>query len=247
MDPTNDWGSGGRLARLEALKLLLAEREYTTAGDLADDLGVSLRTLHRDLATLRDLGVPVSGAAGRGGGVFLERGWSLGRVHLNEREAMGLLLSLAIADRLGSPLLLTDLRSVERKITQAFAPAQAGRIRTLRRRVLLGPPASAAVVASQRVPSPAVARGLLEGFTAQRMMRIEYADQAGTASSREVEPHYLYFAAPVWYVLAWDRLRNDHRSFRLDRIARVSLDRSTFRLRSPERFIDTVELAARTL
>lgn len=242
-----DGGSVGRIERLEALKLLLGEREYTTAGDLAADLGISLRTLHRDLATLRDLGVPVGGVAGRGGGVFLERGWSLGRVHLNEREAMALLLSLAIAAQVESPLLLDDLRSIERKIAQAFAPSQASRIKHLRRRVLVGGPASPAVVASQRPVRPPVTRILFEGFTEQRVMGIDYVDQAGATSSRVVEPHYLYFAAPVWYVLAWDRQKVDVRSFRIDRIVRVHLERTTFRLRPSSGFVDAAELEVRSL
>lgn len=242
-----DGGAAVRIERLEALKLLLAEREYTTAADLAADLRVSLRTLHRDLATLRDLGVPVGGVAGRGGGVYLERGWSLGRVHLNEREAMGLLLSLAVAAQLRSPLLLDDLRSVERKIVQAFAPNQATRIRQLRRRVLVGAPASSAVVASQQPVRGAIARGLLEGFTEQRVMSIDYVDQSGATSSRDVEAHYLYFAAPVWYVLAWDRSKADARSFRIDRIARLHLERTTFRLRPSSGFVDAAELEVRAL
>lgn len=236
-----------RVERLEALKLLLAEREYTTASDLADDLGVSLRTLHRDLAVLRDLGVPVGGLAGRGGGVFLERGWSLGRVHLNESEAMGLLLSLAIAERTGSPLLLDDVRSIERKITRAFAPSQATRIRGLRKRVLIGRPASPAVLAGHGRSSRATTRLLLEAFTGQRVARIRYTDQAGASSVRAIEPQYLYFSQPVWYVLAWDELRGDVRSFRIDRITSIEVTRAGFRVRPPDAFVDAVELEARTL
>jgi predicted DNA-binding transcriptional regulator YafY len=239
--------SVSRVERLEGLKLLLAERDYTTAGDLADDLGVSLRTLHRDLATLRDMGVPVGGLAGRGGGVFLERGWSLGRVHLNEREAMGLLLSIAIAERTGSPLLLDDVRSIERKLVQAFAPSQLATIRSLRRRVLIGEPASAAIVAQHGRTPPSITRPLLEAFMRQRVVRIGYTDTTGAVSAREIEPHYLYFSLPVWYVLAWDRLRDDVRSFRIDRIDRLELATDNFKLRPPDRFIDAVELDARTL
>ena len=235
---------GSRVERLESLKLLLAEREYTTANDLAADLGVSLRTLHRDLATFRDMGVPVGGLVGRGGGVFLERGWSLGRVHLNEREAMGLLLSLAIAARAGSPLLLDDIRSIERKLVQAFAPSQLSAIRSLRRRVLIGAPASTAVVATHAQPSRSVTGPMLEAFMRQRAATIRYTDTAGTRSAREIEPHYLYLSLPVWYVLAWDRLRDDVRSFRIDRIDRVDLAPGTFKLRGPERFVDAVELDA---
>jgi predicted DNA-binding transcriptional regulator YafY len=139
-----------RVLRLDTLKVLLADRDATTAGDLATELGVSVRTVQRDLAALRELGVPIESDRGRGGGIRLERGWSLGRVHLNESEALGLLLSLTIAEKIGSPLLLNDLRSITRKVSTAFAPAQARRIRALRGRVLVGQPASGRVVKSSR-------------------------------------------------------------------------------------------------
>ena len=131
-----------RVERVEALKAQLGERDYTTASELAAELGVSVRTLHRDLAMLRNLGIPVDSDRGRGGGLRLEHGWSLGRVHLNESEAIGLLLSLTIAEKVGSPLLLQDTRSIARKIATSFAPAQAGRILALRKRILVGAPAS---------------------------------------------------------------------------------------------------------
>jgi predicted DNA-binding transcriptional regulator YafY len=63
---TNKLTSGGRAVRLEALKALLAERDYTTAAELAAELSVSVRTLHRDLALLRDLGIPVDTDRDRG-------------------------------------------------------------------------------------------------------------------------------------------------------------------------------------
>lgn len=230
-----------RVARLEELKLLLAERGYTTAADLAADLGVSLRTLHRDLATLRDLGIPVDGLAGRGGGVYLERGWSLGRVHLNESEAMGLLLCLAIAQHVSSPLLLGDLRSIERKVTQAFSPSQASRIRSLRRRVIVGRPASTAVLATYRPPPAAITGPMLEGFNRRHACRIGYRDRDGTPSQRSIEVHYLYYSLPVWYALAWDQVADGVRAFRLDRIGRVTTSSTSFTLRPPELFLDAVE------
>lgn len=151
-----DPSARSRVLRLDALKVLLADRDTTTAGDLATDLGVSVRTVQRDLAALRQLGMPIDSDRGRGGGIRLERGWSLGRVHLNESEALGLLLSLTIAEKIGSPLLLGDLRSITRKVTTAFAPAQARRIRALRRRVLVGQSASGHVVTSYTPPQTAV-------------------------------------------------------------------------------------------
>lgn len=237
----------GRVARLEELKLLLAEREYATASDLADDLGVSLRTLHRDLATLRELGVPVGGLAGRGGGVYLERGWSLGRVHLNESEAMGLLLCLAIAQQINSPLLLGDIRSIERKVAQAFAPSQATRIRGLRRRVIIGTAASATVVAGYQPPPASTTRPLLESFIGRQPTAISYRDQHGVVSQRSIEIHYLYYSLPVWYALAWDRLRSDIRSFRVDRITTALIGQGSFKLLPADQFLDAVEASTRHL
>lgn len=117
--------------------------------------------MHRDLTVLRDRGVPIGSDRGRGGGLGLAAGWSVGRVHLNESEAIGLLLSLAIAERIGSPLLLDELQSVRRKVAASFAPAQARRILALRRRILVGSTASPRVMAGVVRPSQVAIRHLL--------------------------------------------------------------------------------------
>jgi predicted DNA-binding transcriptional regulator YafY len=237
----------GRVERLEALKLLLAERDYATSRELADDLGVGLRTLRRDIATLRELGIPVGGVIGRGGGIHLERGWSLGRVHLNEQEAVGLLLSLAIAHQINSPLLLSEIRSIERKVAQAFAPSQASRIRGLRQRVLIGATASEAVLDNYRPPSGSVLHPLLQAFTTRHSLEIDYIDQSGLGSTRTIEPHYLYYNLPVWYVVGWDQLRVATRTFRIDRITRVVPTERPFKLRPLEDFTATAGFESRTL
>jgi predicted DNA-binding transcriptional regulator YafY len=236
-----------RALRLDALKVLLADRDATTAADLAADLGVSARTVQRDLAALRTLGLPIESDRGRGGGVRLERGWSLGRVHLNESEALGLLLSLTIAEKIGSPLLLGDLRSIRRKVSTAFAPAQARRIRGLRGRVLVGQPASGRVRTSYRPPAAPVTGALLESFLYQRMALVRYGDQTGTVTEREIETQYLYYNLPVWYALAWDHLRADVRFFRIDRISSIWVLPNEFRLRRAEEFLAAGEPEARTM
>ncbi|WP_448002066.1 helix-turn-helix transcriptional regulator [Agromyces bauzanensis] len=234
-------------ARLEALKALLAEREYTTAAELAVELGVSVRTLHRDLAFLRDLGIPVDSDRGRGGGLRLEHGWSLGRVHLNETEAIGMLVSLTIAEKVGSPILLGDTRSIARKIATSFAPAQARRIRAIRSRILVGSHASGGVLASYAAPPESVTGPLLDAFTNRRVAVIGYQDQQDSITEREIEFQYLYYNVPIWYVLAWDRLRDDVRTFRIDRIRDIRILPAQFRLRRDEQFLTAGEPSARAL
>lgn len=191
----------------------------------------------RNLAALRELGMPIESDRGRGGGIRLERGWSLGRVHLNESEALGLLLSLTIAEKIGSPLLLGDLRSITRKVSTAFAPAQTRRIRAPRRRVLVGQPASGRVVTTYTPPETLITQALLNSFLYQRVAAIRYTDQAGEITEREIETQYLYYNVPVWYALAWDRLRDDVRFFRIDRIQRIQPLAREFRLRRPDPFL----------
>jgi predicted DNA-binding transcriptional regulator YafY len=236
-----------RVLRLDELKALLADRDVTTVGDLADDLGVSLRTVQRDLATLRDLGMPIESDRGRGGGIRLEHGWSLGRVHLNESEALGMLLSFTIAEKIGSPLLLEDLRSIQRKVSAAFAPAQSRRIRALRRRVLVGGPASDRVLTDYSPAQASITHGLMQAFLYQRVAVIRYQDQSGTVTNREIETQYLYYNLPVWYALAWDRLRDDVRFFRLDRLQRIQALAADFRLRRPDPFLNAGEPEAHTI
>src|SRR5262245_27142661 len=126
-----------RLRRLEELKGLLKSREHVTAGELAAELGVSLRTLNRDLEILRNSGVPIESDRGRGGGLRLQRNWALGRLHLSPPEAIDLLLSMAIAERTNSPLLLRELGAVKRKIVAAFPESYQPKIRSLRKRILI--------------------------------------------------------------------------------------------------------------
>ena len=232
---------------MEALKALLAERDYTTVSELAAELGVSVRTLHRDLAVLRNLGMPIDSDRGRGGGLRLERGWSLGRVHLNESEAIGLLLSLTVTEKLGSPFLLEDARPVARKIASSFAPAQARRILAIRRRILLGAPASTQVLSAYTAPPASVPNFLLDAFVRQRHARIRYTDHSGRATERDIELQCLYYNVPVWYALAWDGLRQDVRFFRFDRISEVHVLGSQFRLRPASVFRQAGEPDARTL
>ena len=83
-----------RLERLERLKGLLKASDAMTVKALAAELGVSIRSLSRDIELLRAQGVPIEADRGRGGGVRLQRQWSFGRLHLDFEEGIDLLLSI---------------------------------------------------------------------------------------------------------------------------------------------------------
>lgn len=239
--------TSSRLGRLEELQGLLKAHEHVTAAELADELGVSIRTLNRDLGILRDGGVPIESDRGRGGGLRLQRNWALGRLHLSPAEAIDLLLSIAIAERMNSPLLLQQLAPIKRKIVAAFPESYQTKIRSLRRRILVGAPASKQVVASFSPPQHRSLAGIAEAFFNTRCIAIDYVDQYGTTTSRDVEPQFLYLSVPVWYLLAWDRLRGAVRYFRIDRIKSIKPLETSFRLADPRPFLAEAEEGIETL
>jgi predicted DNA-binding transcriptional regulator YafY len=236
-----DRRTASRVRRLEELKGLLKAREHVTAAELASALGVSMRTLNRDLELLRESGVPIESDRGRGGGLRLQRNWALGRLHLSPAEAIDMLLSIAIAERMNSPLLLQQLAAIKRKVVAAFSEGYQGRIRALRKRILVGAPASERVVASFSPPHRSALAGVAEAFFNTRCIAIDYVDQNGRVTSREVEPQFLYLNVPVWYLLAWDRLRGAVRFFRIDRIKSVTPLEASFRLADPRPFLAEAE------
>jgi predicted DNA-binding transcriptional regulator YafY len=236
--------ASSHLQRLEQLKGLLKARESTTAAELADELGVSVRSLNRDLAILRDAGVPIESERGRGGGVRLQRNWSLGRLHLTPEETLDLLLALAIAERMHSPLLLKHLAPLKRKIAAAFPVGQEKKVRALRQRLFIGPYASRDVLVSFAPPSRKALTGLAEAFFDMRCLTITYVDQKNATTRRLIEPHFLFLSAPVWYLLAWDRLRKAVRCFRVDRIRSMALSDEVFRLGDAKVFLCEAEAIA---
>lgn len=234
-------------ARLERLQAVLASGDPLTTADLADAAGVSRRTVVRDLAALRDQGVLVECDRGRGGGVRLASGQSGGRIRLKRDEAMDLLAALALADRLGSPFSVNASLPVRQKLASVFAPADREAIRALRRRILVGGAASARTSAQAgRVRSQDL-RTIRDAFIERRILDVTYLDTAGRRTARRIEAHYLLLNPPVWYVLAWDHLRQAVRAFRFDRIlAAQGLDRR-FSLRPAAPFLEAVEAGVEPL
>jgi len=229
-----------RVDRGEQLLGLLRGRELWTAPELAEALGVSLRTVRRDLAALDARGVPLEAERGRGGGVRLSGAWGLGRVLLDEHELLDLVLALALAERLRSPLLLGHARAVRHKLAASFPPAQRRRLERVRRRVLVGEVASAAVRASWGEPRSSVVPVLHRAFLEQRALVLDYAPERGLPGRREVEPHYLLLNWPAWYLLVWDRERHAGRSLRLDRVRAASVAAADFTLRRAEELMADV-------
>jgi predicted DNA-binding transcriptional regulator YafY len=209
-----------RAERLMALADLLRGRETTTVECLAGELRVSRRTLLRDLAALRDRGMPISGDAGPGGGVRLEGDRGLAAVHLSLAEIVAIWLGARLS-RCASDLPWGEAASTGMaKLLASLPAAKARALRALCRRVVVGQPASARVRAGAGATPSELLRLFEEAFSAGLGLGFLYTDGEGRQSARRVEPHGLLAEPPVWYVLGRDVDKGEPRTFRMDRIAR---------------------------
>jgi predicted DNA-binding transcriptional regulator YafY len=205
---------------LELLSLLQSHRHWT-ARELVERLGVSDRTLRRDVERLRELGYGIESIRGVAGGYRLEAGTGLPPLLLTDDEGVAIAVGLRSQAAAGLRGAEHTTLSALGKIEQVLPPALRRRIEALQSHSAPAPG-----------EGPAVDSELL-GLLAlccrdAERIRMRYTDAAGTPSARSVEPHRLVPLGRRWYLLAWDRDRDDWRTFRLDRIADVFQTRVRF-------------------
>lgn len=196
---------------LELLSLLQTRRDWPGA-ELAERLAVSGRTVRRDVERLRELGYPVESLTGRAGGYRLRAGTAMPPLLLDDEEAIAIAVGLITAAR-------SSVAGIEETAVRALVKLEQVLPAHLRRRV-------AALGSATIAPSfggPTVAPQHLTLIAAacrdSECVRFAYRRRDGTESRREVEPHTLVNLGRRWYLVAWDRRREDWRTFRLDRLS----------------------------
>lgn len=200
------------LARvMRLLSLLQARREWSGA-ELADRLGVTDRTVRRDVDKLRELGYPVQATTGIAGGYRLVSGRNLPPLALDEQEAVAVATGLLTAAGSGvSGVAETAVRALA-KLSQILP----GRLRTQ---------VAAVAQATEAVPAapgarvdPAVLAVLGAAVRDGELLTFGYRRRDGSTGDRRVEPHRLVTGYRLWYLLAYDPERAAWRTFRVDRI-----------------------------
>jgi len=230
--------TSARLLRL--LSLLQVHRDWT-GSQLADRLEVSSRTIRADIDKLRNLGYPVHASPGVSGGYRLSAGETLPPLVLDDDDAVAIAVSLRTAAD-------GTVEGLEESAIAALAKLQQILPPTLRRRV--DALQSYTVGGSARAGGPMVdARQLTliaETARDREILRFGYANQAGTATERRVEPYRLINSAHRWYLFAFDIERNDWRTFRVDRMTETRSVGHRFRRRELPAYNLADDLAAKT-
>jgi predicted DNA-binding transcriptional regulator YafY len=192
---------------LHLLQVLRRYRRPVSGQTLARELGVSLRTLYRDIASLQAQGANIEGASGVG--YVLRPGFMLPPLMFSEEEIEALVLgSRWVADRADDPLGSAAHNAVA-KIAAVLPPDLR---ESLEASALLVGPAQA--VASDGVDLASVRAAI----KSERKVAIHYQDGRGAKSERTIWPFALGFFDHVRVVVAWCELREDFRHFRTDRI-----------------------------
>lgn len=209
---------------LRLLSLLQARRCWP-GPELAGRLGVSARTLRRDVDRLRELGYPVHATRGTDGGYRLAAGASLPPLALDDEEAVALTVALQAVVGTAPAFAGPALRALTK--TVRVLPDR------LRRQVdaLLAATATPAVPGGGAGPDPRVLLAVAQAVQAGERVVLDYTAADGRAGERRVEPHRLVPLRGHWYLLAHDVDRADWRVFRVDRALSAVPDGSRFRPR----------------
>ncbi|MBN9184895.1 MAG: YafY family transcriptional regulator [Microbacterium sp.] len=178
---------------------------------LAERFEVSVRTVERDISALQQGGVPIWAEPGRTGGYCVSREHTLPPVNFTPQEAMAMAVAL---QSMGAAPFRSAAETAMRKLVFAMGgdDAQAARDLAARVHFLRDEPVP------ERVP-----RLIADALAQPRVLRIAYGDRAGTRTTREIEPLGYVESSAVWYLIAWCRMRDGIRAFRIDRILDVTV------------------------
>lgn len=227
----------GTTERVLRLLALLQQRPVWTGPELAERLGVTTRSIRRDVERLRALGYPVNAAQGVGGGYQLGAGKALPPLLLDDEEAIATAVSLRLAA--GGTVAGASEAAVRTltKLDQVLPARLRAEVRALHDAI--------ATLEGARIEVDADAL-LTLARACRDQVRVEfgYAARDGAETTRRAEPYRLVATGRRWYVMAFDLDRDDWRTFRLDRLHGLRV--TTWRFR-PREHPDPVEFVQRAI
>src|SRR4051794_23105974 len=209
---------------LEMLSLLQGRRDWP-GSELADRLEVSRRTIRRDVERLRRLGYPVDSLTGPAGGYRLRAGSAMPPLLLDDDEAIAIAVGLRTAAG-------ASVAGIEETAVRALVKLEQVLPAHLRRRVGALGSATITLPAGGPTVDPQHLTVIAAACRDSECLRFAYRRRDGTESRREVEPHSVVNRGRRWYLVAWDRRREDWRTFRIDRLTKPASTGARFASRS---------------
>ena len=202
-----------RIDRLFGITTMLQTKKYVSAEQLAEQFGISVRTVYRDVKALTEQGIQVSFEQHRG--YFLVQGYFLPPVSFTPEEANALLLMEKMTLGFGDRSIHAHYTTALHKVKSVMRSKEKDRFEQLNSRIRTHVP-------EQFSGNFEYLATLQSAISEHNIIEVEYCNLGGVCSLRRVEPIGLVFYAAAWHIIAWCHLRNEYRDFKVARIARLS-------------------------
>ncbi|HEY0923665.1 YafY family protein [Rheinheimera pacifica] len=212
----------GPTIRVLSLLELLQSHGRLSGTELAARLGVDKRTVRRYIQALEQLGIPVTTEQGCDGGYMLVAGFKLPPMMFTNDETLALSLGLLAAHNLNLADTQAAISSVQAKLERVMPAKLKSRSRAVADTIKLILPASDTETPGQHLAP------LLDALEQQRSVTICYASYQQAPVSRQVDPYGLLFRSGRWYMSGYCHLRQELRTFRLDRLQQIELLQQCF-------------------
>jgi len=210
--------------RLITLIFLLQNQPSQKASELADKLGVSLRTVHRYFEMLDEMGIPVYSERGPYGGFSLVRGYKMPPLVFTLEESVAVVLGTGLVEELWGELYREAARGALAKLENLLPDEQVREVAWARQSLV----ATGMHRADLKAQTPALEK-LRRATREHRSVSMNYqSSQVPHPSRRELDPYALVHRWGWWYVIGFCHVRREVRTFRVDRISEITLLDATF-------------------
>jgi predicted DNA-binding transcriptional regulator YafY len=210
--------------RLISLIMLLQRQQKQKAADLAGELGVSVRTLHRYFNMLDEMGIPVYSERGPYGGFSLVKGYRMPPLVFSPEESVAVYLGVSLVDEMWGELYREAARAALAKLDNVLPDEQRHEVAWARRTLL----ATGMHRGDLSVLAPNLEK-LRRAAREHRQVRIFYQSiNRPQPIQRDLDPYALVHRWGWWYVIGYCHLRQGVRTFRIDRVQELALLEETF-------------------
>jgi len=201
-----------RLARLTAILTQLQSKRIVTARDIAEKHNVSIRTIYRDIRTLEKSGIPIITEEGKGYSIM--EGYQLPPIMFSEQEANALITAEHIISKNKDKSLVDQYKNAIEKIKSVLKYTQKGKTELLSERIEIRTNKEANKTSDYLIQ-------LQSAITNYQLVSLHYLSLQNKETKRKIEPFALIHTQDNWVLIAFCRLRNDFRAFRLDCIQKI--------------------------
>lgn len=208
-----EYHEANRLSRLTAILIQLQTKRIVTAAELSQKFQVSKRTIYRDIKALEKAGVPVLTEEGKG--YTLMEGYKMPPVMFTEKQANALILAEQLVLQSKDASFVKDYSEAIDKIKSILRHNIKDKANLLANRTQFDE-------AINQERNSNNLSDLQNALTNYNLVRMQYINKEEIATNRLIEP-FAILNAKNWYLIAWCRLRNEFRFFRLDRIQKMEI------------------------